>query len=306
MFDSLHLLHRGKVRDVWAVGNDDLIIYTSDRVSVFDSVLPTSIPGRGEILTNMTRFWAYETQHIIPNHISRCQIGLDIALPNHDERPNACKACQVVKRYTPLLVECIVSGYLVGSAWKSYQSTGMIFGNPDVFVGGTSYAGRLPTPVFWASTKAPSGQHDRPLCFEELEDCVGVDIAKKLRIKSLELFNYASRYCLDRNILLVDTKFEFAVDKRGDLVLIDEILTPDSSRFWDVMEYYTSDKWVQPYSARTGSMDMNLKPPSFDKEIVRDYVRSVWDFESPPPNLPDSLVNHTLQRYIQIYQRITT
>jgi phosphoribosylaminoimidazole-succinocarboxamide synthase len=304
MFDSLHLLHRGKVRDIWAVGDDNLIIHTSDRISVFDDVLPTLIPGRGEILTNMTRFWAYETKHIIPNHITRCKIGLDIALPNHDERPNACKACQVVKRYQPLLVECIVSGFLVGSIWRSYQTTGGIFGDFDVS-SGVKYAGRLSVPVFWASTKAPAGQHDVPMCFEELESVVGSDIAKKLRAKSLELFHYASRHCLDRNIFLVDTKFEFAIDTNGELVLIDEIITPDSSRFWDVLEYYDHDRWVQHYPNTSGSLETQPKPPSFDKEIVRDYVRSVWDFESPPPNLPENLTTSIFRRYAQIYQRIT-
>lgn len=286
MFESLRLLYKGKVRDVWQVGEDHGLIYTTDRISVFDHILPTPIPGRGEILTKITRFWAYNTDWIVPNHIKRARIGLDTALPNHDERPNACKACQVVRLYKPLPIEAIVRGYIFGSLWNAYTSKAPM----DVSLPASlRLAEKLPRPVFTPTTKAPIGEHDEPITFETMCEMVGEKNAIAIKAASFELYRFASEYALERGIIIADTKFEFALDEYGQIVLIDEILTPDSSRFWDLNEY-----------------EVGKEPPSFDKQIVRDYVKN----ECVPkgeltPILPDHIVQRTFDRYKEVYNRLT-
>ncbi len=286
MFNPLKLVYRGKVRDVWEIGLDHLLIYSTDRVSAFDSVLPTPIPGRGEILTKFTRFWCDMTQYIIPNHILLAQVGLDDALPDISERPNACRACQIVRRLTPLPIEAIVRGYLFGSAWDEYKNTGKVAG--VTLPEGMQLAEQLPEPLFTPSTKAPQGSHDVNITFEQMDEILGAKIADKVRESSLKIFYLATNYALERDIIIADTKFEFGLDQSGQVILMDEVLTPDSTRYWDVQQY------------RLGS-----SPPSFDKQIIRDYLKElVWDGTMPVPSLPDYVVEQVQQRYSDLAIRL--
>lgn len=285
MFDPLKLMYRGKVRDVWEIGLDHLLIYTTDRVSAFDVILPTPVPRRGEILTKFTRFWCDMTQYIIPNHIFLAQVGLDDALPDKDERPNACKACQIVRRLTPLPIEAIVRGYLFGSAWTEYQETGKVSGVE--LPAGLVQADRLPEPLFTPSTKAPLGSHDVNITFEQMDEIVGSAVADRVRDVSLRIFSLATRYALDRGVIIADTKFEFGLDPTGQVILMDEVLTPDGTRYWDAESYFPG-----------------ISPPSFDKQIIRDYLNSLdWDKSEPGPELPAEIVERTQQRYLELAAR---
>jgi phosphoribosylaminoimidazole-succinocarboxamide synthase len=279
-------MYRGKVRDVWEIGIDHLLIYTTDRVSAFDVILPTPIPGRGEILTKFTRFWCDMTQYIVPNHIFLAQIGLDEALPDKDERPNACKACQIVRRLTPLPIEAIVRGYLFGSAWDEYRNTGTISGikMPD----GLVLADRLPEPVFTPSTKAPPGRHDVNITFEMMDEIVGAAVADKVRQVSLAIYAMANTYAEERGLIIADTKLEFGLDQTGQVILMDEVLTPDSSRYWDAATY-----------------NPGFSPPSFDKQILRDYLHTLdWDKKAPGPELSQIIVEQMQQKYANLASRL--
>lgn len=291
-FPSLKLLKRGKVRDVWEVDDQHLLIYTTDRVSVFDSILPTAIPGRGELLTTSTRYWCDKTKWIIPNHISRAKITLDQVLPNADERTNACKACQIVRKYEPLPIEAIVRGFLYGNAWVEYSEYGTMNGSP--LPEGMQKAQAFRYPHFTPTTKAPAGEHDRPMSQEEFIDVLGSDLADKIVNQSIFLYEFAAHHLLKKGYILADTKFEFALDEEGELVLIDEVITPDGSRIW-------SKDLYQP--------GQNQK--CYDKEIVREYVSS---YIAARPNesidvskilLPEDVVTLTYNRYHQFVESLT-
>ena len=284
-FQSLRLLHRGKVRDIWEAGKDHLLIFTTDRVSVFDNVLPVLIPGRGAILTEITKWWCDRTDWIIPNHISRATLSLDEVLPNAGGRPNACRACQIVRRYTPLPIEAIVRGYLYGSAWMEYSNLGTINGNP--YPEGFLKAHRFNYPIFTPTTKEKEGTHDLPLTKQAFKDKVGRDVANRIEDASLSLYEVAHRHLATKGFIMADTKFEFALDEDGQLVLIDEVLTPDGSRIWDMQSY---------------APGKNQK--SYDKQIVRDYIsgyigsRKYEEVKEIP--LPQEVIDQTIQSYQKV------
>lgn len=280
---SLPLLHRGKVRDIYAVDDDKLLIVTSDRVSAFDVILPTAIPGKGEILTKVSQFWFDKTADIIPNHLS--QLPLSEALPEFEQEGLENRSI-ITRRLNPLPVEAIVRGYLIGSGWKDYQSTGSICGIH--LPAGLRMADKLPEPIFTPSTKAEVGDHDENISFEQAAELIGQELAEKVRDVSLQIYKTAADYALERGIVIADTKFEFGLDEDGQLYLIDEVLTPDSSRFWPADQ-------VKPGSS----------PPSFDKQFVRDYLETLdWDKTAPGPELPAKIIEKTAAKYREAYERL--
>lgn len=292
-FPSLKLFKRGKVRDVWEVDEKHLLIHTTDRVSVFDSILPTTIPGKGELLTTATRYWCNKTRWIIPNHIDRAEISLDDVLPSVDERPNAYKACQIVRKYTPLPVEAIVRGFLYGKAWLEYAEYGTMNGAP--LPEGMQKAQAFRYSHFTPTTKAPAGEHDRPMSQEEFFDVLGSTVADRILNQSIFLYEFAACHLLKKGFILADTKFEFALDEETkELVLIDEVVTPDGSRIWS-RDLYTPGQ--------------NQK--SFDKEIIREYVMSYIashpneDVDISKITLPQEVVDLSHSSYQKIIKSLT-
>ena len=282
---SLPLLHRGKVRDIYAVGQDHMLIVTTDRLSAFDVVLPTPIPGKGAILTALSNFWFGRTKHLVPNHLA--DVPLARALIDPAERTPVEGRAVVVRKLHALPVEAIVRGYLAGSGWKEYRQNGTVCG--IALPSGLKEADRLPEPIFTPSTKAAVGAHDENISFEKSAELVGRDIAGQVRDVSIALYREAAEYALKRGIIIADTKFEFGLDSKGQLTLIDEALTPDSSRFWPVDQY------------RPGS-----SPPSFDKQYVRDYLESLgWDKKPPAPPLPPEVAAKTAEKYREALARLT-
>lgn len=280
---SLPLLHRGKVRDIYAIDNARLLIITTDRLSAFDVVLPTPIPGKGEVLTAVSEFWFRKLAHILPNQLTG-EAPESVVAP--DECEQVAKRAMVVKRLKPLPIEAIVRGYLVGSGWADYQKTGQVCGIPLPV--GLKQAERLPKPLFTPSTKAAVGEHDENIDFAACERLLGAELAAQVRDAAIRLYSEAAAYALARGIIIADTKFEFGLDGAGRLTLIDEVLTPDSSRFWPVDEY------------RVGS-----NPPSFDKQYVRDWlVASGWDKQPPAPQLPAEVVARTAEKYREAKRRL--
>ena len=248
---ELPLLHRGKVRDLYAAGDDHLLIVTSDRLSAFDVVLPQPIPGKGEVLTRVSRFWLERTARIVPNQLS--ELAVETFVTDPEQRRVLGERALVARKLSPLPIEAIVRGYLIGSGWKDYQASGAVSG--IVLPSGLHQAERLPEPIFTPSTKAAVGDHDENIDFAGAVDRIGTELAEQVRAISLRLYQESAAYALARGIIIADTKFEFGLDAEGRLHLIDEVLTPDSSRFWPVDQY------------RPGS-----SPPSFDKQFVRDYL----------------------------------
>ena len=282
---SLPLLNRGKVRDIYAVDDDHLLIVTTDRLSAFDVILPDPIPGKGAVLTSVSNFWFARTSSIIPNHLSN--IKLEAVLPDADERAPLEGRAIIVKRLKPLPVEAIARGYIIGSGWKDYQKTGMISGIrlPE----GLAQAQILPAAIYTPSTKAEVGAHDENISFEKSVELLGEELAGKIRDISLRIYTEAAEYARQRGIIIADTKFEFGIDRDGKLVLIDELLTPDSSRFWPADSY------------RTG-----ISPPSFDKQYVRDYLETLdWDKTAPGPALPEAVIRNTAAKYREAQERLT-
>jgi phosphoribosylaminoimidazole-succinocarboxamide synthase len=281
---SLPFLHRGKVRDLYAVGDDRLLVVQSDRLSAFDVILPTPIPGKGRVLTELSLFWFDRLKHIVPNHLT----GIDPAtVVAPEERGQIVGRAIVVKKYKPLLVEAVVRGYLIGSGWSDYQKTGAICGIR--LPPGLQQAQKLPQPIFTPASKAPAGQHDENITFAQVEQAVGRELAAQVRDISIRLYSEAAQYAATRGVLIADTKFEFGVDDRGNLALIDEALTPDSSRFWPAAEY------------RTG-----ISPPSFDKQIVRDWLETQpWNKKHPGPALPPEVLARTAERYREVQRLLT-
>jgi len=282
---GLERLHQGKVRDIYAVDDRHMLIVTTDRLSAFDVVLPDPIPGKGQVLTTISKFWFDRTRHIVPNHLA--DLPLARAVPDAAERALIEDRAMVVHRLRALPVEAVVRGYLIGSGWKDYRATGRVCGID--LPAGLRMADRLPRPIFTPSTKAERGRHDENVSFAAVEAAVGAALAAQVRDTAVALYEYAAAYALERGIIIADTKFEFGVDEAGRLVLIDEALTPDSSRFWPVDTY-------APGSS----------PPSFDKQFVRDYLETLdWDKTPPGPRLPADVIAKTSEKYREALRRLT-
>jgi phosphoribosylaminoimidazole-succinocarboxamide synthase len=273
------------VRDNYAIGDDRLLIVASDRLSAFDVVLPDPIPGKGRMLTSISNFWFECTRHIVANHLT----GEPLArfLPDEAERAPLEGRAVVVRRLQPLPVEAVVRGYMIGSGWKDYQATGAVCG--IALPPGLKQAARLPAPIFTPATKAAAGQHDENVPYAEIEKTIGRERAARVRDLALALYDYAAHYARARGILIADTKFEFGLDANGEVVLMDEALTPDSSRFWPADGY------------REGA-----SPPSFDKQFVRDYLETLdWNKRAPGPRLPADVIAGTVARYREAERRLT-
>jgi len=274
---TLRKIHQGKVRDVYEVDADHLLIVTTDRLSAFDVVLPDPIPGKGRVLTDISLFWFGLTRHIVPNHLT--DIPLQAVIEDAAERAPLLGRSMVVKRLAALPLEAVVRGYLTGSGYKDYVATGAVCGVR--LPAGLSMADRLPEPIFTPASKAPAGHHDENIDFDVIVRLLGLDTAHEVRRIALELYRYAALHARARDIIIADTKFEFGLDPSGPLTLIDEALTPDSSRFWPVASY------------KAGS-----SPPSFDKQFIRDYLESLqWDKKPPAPHLPADVIARTSQNY---------
>jgi phosphoribosylaminoimidazole-succinocarboxamide synthase len=282
---SLRRRHRGKVRDIYDVDERHMLIVTTDRLSAFDVVLPTPIPGKGAVLTRLSNFWFARTRHILPNHLA--DIPLDTVLKDPAERKQVEGRAIVVRKLKALPVEAIVRGYLVGSGWKEYRKSGTVSGIP--LPAGLQEADRLPQPIFTPSTKADVGSHDENISFDQAAELLGRELAERVRAASLAIYKDAAAYAIERGIIIADTKFEFGLDDNGTLTLIDEVLTPDSSRFWPADTY------------RPGS-----NPPSFDKQYVRDWLESIgWNKKPPGPELPPEVVAKTVEKYREALVRLT-
>jgi phosphoribosylaminoimidazole-succinocarboxamide synthase len=282
---SLEFLHRGKVRDLYAVGDDKLLVIQSDRLSAFDVVLPDPIPGKGQVLTELSFFWFEKLAHVIPNHLTATKPE---SVVGADECDQVAGRSMVVRKLKPLLVEAVVRGYIIGSGWKDYQETGAICGIP--LPAGLDQAQKLPEPIFTPASKAPMGEHDENIDFETMVRTVGDRrLAERVRDASIRLYTEAADYAAQRGIIIADTKFEFGTDEKGELVLIDEALTPDSSRFWPASEY------------RTG-----ISPPSFDKQFVRDWLETQpWNKKAPAPRLPADVIRQTSEKYREALRLLT-
>jgi phosphoribosylaminoimidazole-succinocarboxamide synthase len=279
------LIHQGKVRDSFAIDDQHMLIVASDRLSAFDVVMAEPIPGKGEILTRISNFWFERTRDIVPNHLS----GIEVA--DLIEDPELLQLLQhravVVKRLKPLPVEAVVRGYLIGSGWKDYQRTGSVCGIS--LPAGLRQADRLPQVIFTPSSKAPSGEHDMNIDFAAVTKLIGAELAAQVRDASIRIYQFAVEYAAPRGIIIADTKFEFGLDEDGRLLLMDEVLTPDSSRFWPEESY-------APGSS----------PPSYDKQFVRDYLETLnWDKRPPPPPIPARVIEATAAKYREAYERLT-
>ncbi len=281
---SLPLVARGKVRDMYAVGDDKLLIVATDRISAFDVILDDPIPGKGRVLTELTEFWLKKLAHIIPNH-STGIAPEDVVAP--EEREQVEGRAVVVKRLKPILVEAVARGYLIGSGWNDYRRTGGVCGIklPE----GLQQASRLPQPIFTPAAKAEFGSHDENVDFDYVVEQVGRQLAEEIRDTSLRLYTEAAEYAATKGIIIADTKFEFGLDENGELYLMDEVLTPDSSRFWPASEYA-----------------VGISPPSFDKQFVRDWLETQpWDKTPPAPRLPAEVLEKTAAKYREAAMRLT-
>jgi phosphoribosylaminoimidazole-succinocarboxamide synthase len=283
--NSLEFLHRGKVRDLYAVGSDKLLVIQTDRLSAFDVILPDPIPGKGRVLTALSNFWFARLAHVVPNHLT----GIEpvSVLTDSRDAPQVEGRSMVVKKLKPLLVEAVVRGYVIGSGWSDYQKTGAICGIK--LPAGLKQAEKLAQPIFTPASKAPAGQHDENITFAEVEKTIGADYAAQVRDISLRLYTEAADYARSKGIIIADTKFEFGVDDSGKLYLIDEALTPDSSRFWPADQY------------RVG-----ISPPSFDKQFVRDWLETQpWNKKHPAPRLPRDVLAKTSEKYHEALRLLT-
>jgi len=281
---SLPLLSRGKVRDIYAVDDEMLLVVTTDRLSAFDVVLSDPIPGKGAVLTRLSNYWFDRLGRNIPTQT--LDLPLEAVLTDPAEREQVAGRAMLVKRTRPLAFEAIARGYLIGSGWKDYQATGRLCGIE--LPAGLVQADKLPSPLFTPSTKAEQGDHDENVAFEAVVEALGRDLAEHLKQTTLDLYTRAADYARSRGIIIADTKFEFGLNEAGDLVWIDEALTPDSSRFWPADEY------------RTG-----ISPPSFDKQYVRDYLETLdWDKQPPAPALPEAVIEQTAAKYREAERRL--
>ncbi len=282
---GLEKIHEGKVRDIYAVGADALLIVTTDRLSAFDVVLPDPTPGKGRVLNRISQFWFERTTHIAPNHLTGRTIETVVA--DAEERSLLADRAVIVKRLRALPIEAVVRGYLIGSGWKDYQKTGQVCG--IALPASLPLAGALPEPIFTPATKAAAGEHDQNISFSETERLIGATLAARVRDTSIALYTFAAAHAQRRGIIIADTKFEFGLDEHGTLTLIDEALTPDSSRFWPADSY------------RPGT-----SPPSFDKQFVRDYLETLdWNKRAPGPKLPPEIIARTSEKYHEALRRLS-
>jgi len=282
--DGLDLIHRGKVRDVYALSATELLIVATDRLSAFDVVLPDPIPGKGEMLCQISNFWFARTAHLVPNHLT----GIEVAtvLPAGTDVALYSQRSVVAKRLKAVPVEAIARGYLIGSGWKDYQTSGSLCGIR--LPAGLRQAEELPHPLFTPSTKAAAGAHDENIGFDQVVATIGADLAEQVREAALKIYTFAAEYARARGIIIADTKFEFGTDDDGKLYVMDEMLTPDSSRFWPADEY------------RVG-----VSPPSYDKQFVRDYLETLdWNKTAPGPSLPRSVIDATAAKYAEALKRL--
>ncbi len=274
---SLPLISNGKVRDIYSIDDQHMLIVTSDRLSAFDVILPDPIPGKGRVLTEVSNFWFKRCENIIPNHLT--DISVKDVIKKTDELDVLEGRAIVVRKLKPLLIEAVIRGYLIGSGWKDYQATGSICGIS--LPSGLQQAEKLPEPIFTPATKADVGDHDENIDFEKTVELIGKELAEQVRDVSLKIYTQAVEYALTKDIIIADTKFEFGLDENDQLVLIDEILTPDSSRFWPMESY-----------------KVGTSPPSFDKQYIRDYLETLdWDKTAPGPKLPEEVINNTAAKY---------
>jgi phosphoribosylaminoimidazole-succinocarboxamide synthase len=281
---GLPLLHRGKVRDVYGLPGNELLIVASDRLSAFDVVLPDPIPGKGEILCQMSNFWFARTAHLQANHLSTTP--LSSVLPAGVDHALYSKRSVVAKKLRALPVEAIARGYLIGSGWKDYQRTGAVCGIE--LPAGLRQAEVLPEPIFTPSTKAAVGDHDENIGFDRVVELIGGELAEAVRAATLSIYRYAAAYAAERGILIADTKLEFGLDEDGQLIVMDEMLTPDSSRFWPADEY-----------------QVGISPPSYDKQFVRDYLETLdWNKTAPGPSVPAEVIAATRAKYAEALQRL--
>ena len=281
---GLELIHRGKVRDVYALDEQRLLMVATDRLSAFDVVLPNPIPGKGEMLTQISNFWFGKTAHLIPNHL--LDVPLAEVLPPGTDLALYAKRTVVARRLKPVPVEAIARGYLIGSGWKDYQKSGAVCG--IALPPGLQQAQQLPEPVFTPSTKAAVGDHDENVSFDAVVDLVGRELAEKVRDATLAIYRWAAAYAAERGIILADTKFEFGTDADGKLYVMDEMLTPDSTRYWPADSY------------RVG-----ISPPSYDKQFVRDWLEAQgWDKTPPGPAIPDEVIARTAAKYAEALERL--
>ena len=276
---SLPLIHQGKVRDIYDIDNDNMLIVASDRLSAFDVIFDQPIQNKGKILTSIANYWFDKTSHIIQNHLTG--ISLDKVLPANESRALEGRAI-VVKKLKPLPIEAVVRGYIIGSGWKEYVNLGSVCGID--LPPGLKLADKLAAPLYTPSSKAAVGEHDANISFAETEDLVGSKLAKQIKEKSLAIYSYASTHAEARGVIIADTKFEFGLDPKNQLTLMDEALTPDSSRFWSLSDYLPGQS-----------------PKSFDKQIIRDYLETLeWDKASPPPRVPDEIITRAANKYKDI------
>lgn len=281
---GLELIHRGKVRDVYALPGNRLLMVATDRLSAFDVVLPDPIPGKGEMLTQISNFWFEKTAHIIPNHLT----GEDVAsvLPVGVDPALYARRAVITKRLKPVPVEAIARGYIIGSGWKAYQATGEICG--ITLPQGLQQAQQLPEPIFTPSTKAAVGDHDENVSFDVVVADVGEELANAVRKATLEIYAFAAAYAAERGVIIADTKLEFGTDENGVLHVMDEMLTPDSSRFWPADDYQTG-----------------ISPPSYDKQFVRDYLEQIgWNKSPPAPKVPADVISGTASKYAEALDKL--
>jgi phosphoribosylaminoimidazole-succinocarboxamide synthase len=282
---GLKKIHQGKVRDIYDVDAEHLLIVTTDRLSAFDVVLPDPIPSKGEVLTQISLFWFAKTRHLVANHVSALKVEDVVA--DGGERAQLAGRAMVVKKLQALPIEAVVRGYLIGSGYKDYKLHGSVCG--IALPGGLQMADRLPEPLFTPASKAPAGRHDENIDFDAMVKLVGREYASGVRRIALDIYRFAAEHARARQIIIADTKFEFGVDKAGNLMLIDEALTPDSSRFWPTASY------------RPG-----ISPPSFDKQFVRDYLESLhWNKKPPAPHLPPDVLARTSDNYREALRLLT-
>ncbi|MFL6606125.1 MAG: phosphoribosylaminoimidazolesuccinocarboxamide synthase [Steroidobacteraceae bacterium] len=282
---SLNRIHEGKVRDIYAVDAETMLIVTTDRLSAFDVVLPDPIPEKGRVLNEISNFWFGRTGHIVPNHLT--DRPLESIVKDADERALLKGRTAIVRRLSALPIEAVVRGYLIGSGWKDYQKSGSVCG--IALPPGMKQAERLPTPLFTPATKAAMGEHDENISYSEVVGLLGAELAARVRDTAIALYNFAAEHARTRGIIIADTKFEFGVTAAGQLTLIDEVLTPDSSRFWPADTY------------RVGT-----SPPSFDKQFVRDYLETLdWNKKAPGPRLPQDIIERTSENYREALARLT-
>ena len=282
---NLELIAKGKVRDIYAVDSDHLLIVTTDRMSAFDVVLPNPIPGKGEVLTELSEFWFKKTQSIVKNHMTDDLELVDL-LDSPDQLEFFKKRSMIVKRLNPLPIEAVVRGYLIGSGWKDYQATGSVCGIE--LEEGLQMAQKLPEPIYTPATKAEVGEHDENISYEKTIDLIGEELANRVRRIAIDIYNFGVNHAREKGIIIADTKFEFGLDAEGELYLIDEVLTPDSSRFWAIENY-----------------ELGSSPPSFDKQYLRDYLETLdWDKTAPGPELPQEVIDNTTSKYRNAFKQI--